>query len=97
MPDVLHGLGEKDRAPAAEALTHYLISLEPSKFRRVLPGRAAVALGEGLYHRIGCVACHAPQNAPTNVMSSAPLPRSADCDDFSATRWRRVPQAGCRV
>ena len=86
MPEVLRGLSENDRAPAAEALTHYLISLEPSKFRPVLPDRAAVARGESLYHRIGCVACHAPQNSPTNVMSSAPLPRMEEKWSFDGLR-----------
>ena len=54
MPDVLRGNSEH-----AEALTHYLLSLAPVKFSRVMPDRAAVARGESLYHRIGCVACHA--------------------------------------
>ena len=57
MPDLLHGNREQ-----AEALSHYLISLGKPNFRRVVPDRAAVARGESLYQRIGCVACHAPQN-----------------------------------
>ena len=77
MPDVLHNLSEKDRAAAAEELTHYLVSLQPARFHSVLPDRAAVARGENLYHRIGCVACHAPQNTTTNAIASAPLPRLA--------------------
>ena len=73
MPDVLRGNSEH-----AEALTHYLLSPAPVKFQRVMPDRAAVARGEGLYHRIGCVACHAPQNTTTNLSSSAPLARMTE-------------------
>ena len=73
MPDVLRGNAEH-----AEALTHYLLSLAPVKFSRVMPDRAAVARGDSLYHRIGCVACHAPQNTTTSLAASAPLPRMAE-------------------
>lgn len=73
MPDLLRGNSEH-----AEALTHYLLSLAPVKFQRVMPDRAAAARGESLYHRIGCVACHAAQNAPPNAMVSVPLPRMAE-------------------
>lgn len=69
MPDLLHGNGEQ-----AEALTHYLIAAGPHNFRRVMPDRAAVARGESLYHRVGCVACHAPQNGAVAPLDSVPLP-----------------------
>ncbi len=29
MPDLLHGLGEKEKAHAVDALRHYLVSLTP--------------------------------------------------------------------
>ena len=77
MPDMLHALPPAERAAAAEALTHHLLSLAPVKFRRVMPDRAAVARGENLYHRVGCVACHAPQNTTTNL-AFTPLPRMAE-------------------
>ena len=86
MPDVLHMLPPAERAAAAEALTHYLLSLTPAKFRRVMPDRAAVARGEILYHHVGCVACHAPQNTTTNLASSAPLPRLAEKWAFDGLR-----------
>ena len=70
MPDVLHGNVEH-----AEALTHFLLARAPVGFRRVMPDRAAVARGEDLYHRVGCVACHAPQNTTTHATAAAPLPR----------------------
>ncbi len=81
MPDVLRGNTEH-----AEALTHYLLSLAPVKFQRVMPDRAAVGRGEKLYHRVGCVACHAPQNSPADAMASAPLPRMAEKWSFDGLR-----------
>ena len=81
MPDMLRGNSEH-----AEALTHYLLSLAPVKFQRVMPDRAAVARGESLYHRVGCVACHAPQNTTTNLAASAPLPRMVEKWSFDGLR-----------
>ncbi len=78
MPDLLHGMTASERTNGAEALTHYLLSLAAAKFRQVMPDRAAVARGEGLYHRIGCVACHSPQNTLTNTLPGSPLPRMAE-------------------
>ena len=70
MPDLLHGDTGK-----AEALTQFLISKGENNFRRVVPDRAAVARGESIYHRVGCVACHAPQNGSAMPIDSVPLPR----------------------
>ncbi len=81
MPDVLRGSSEH-----AEALKHYLLSLAPVKFQRVMPDRAAVARGEILYHRVGCVACHAPQNTTTNSPASTPLPRMVEKWAFDGLR-----------
>lgn len=75
MPDVLHLRAPADRAAGAEALTHYLLSTAPVTFSRVMPDRAAAARGERLYHRVGCVACHAPQNTTADTKPVSPLPR----------------------
>ena len=86
MPDVLHGRTPADRAAGAEALTHYLLSLAPVTFRPVLPDRAAVARGESLYHRVGCVACHAPQHTTTSPMQASPFPRLVEKWSFEGLR-----------
>ena len=78
MPDVLHGLPSAEKTAAAEALTHYLVSLDQAAFRKVMPDRAATSRGEKLFHSVGCVACHAPQNTTTNISAAAPLPKMAD-------------------
>src|SRR4051794_36530224 len=67
MPDLLGGLPVPDRAAAAEALTHSLLSASPATAKKVLPDRAAVRRGDALYQEVGCVACHAPQNAPQDA------------------------------
>ncbi len=86
MPDLLHALPPVERAAAAEALTHHLLAVSRPQLRRVMPDRAAVARGEGLYHRVGCVACHAPQNTATNLAGSVPLPRLVEKYAFDGLR-----------
>jgi len=59
MPDLLHGLDQKDKAHAVEALRHYLVSLTPPL------GNRAVFIGDAnkgkkLYQTIGCAQCHSP-------------------------------------
>lgn len=87
MPDLLHGLPDAERAKALDELTHFLLSNGKPEFRRVPPDRAAVARGESLYHRIGCVACHQPQKggAPDSV-PSAPLPKMEEKWSFDALK-----------
>jgi cytochrome c2 len=85
MPDVLHRLPGADREDAAEALTHHLLSsATPAAAVRVYPDKAAIARGEALYHRVGCVACHAPQDAAAEVGPSVPLPRMEE-------KWTHAP------
>lgn len=86
MPDVLGALGPADRDAAAEALTQFLVSQEPAGFRRVFPDKAAVARGESLYHRIGCVACHAPNDSDAGGVGSVPLPNMAEKWSFDGLR-----------
>lgn len=72
MPDLLAGLDAPAKAEAAEALTHYLISLRgEAKDKPVGSGLAAVNIGRTLYHSVGCVACHAPQEAPAGAAANA--------------------------
>ncbi len=78
MPDVLQSLPASERSAAAEALVHYLVSTGSSPVRPMLPDRAAVARGEKLYHEVGCVACHNPQQPAATLASSAPLPAMSE-------------------
>lgn len=63
MPDVLGDRDDSEREEIAEALTHYLISLHKGKpFAPEAPDAVAAEQGEGLFHSVGCVACHSPRD-----------------------------------
>ncbi|MES2465918.1 MAG: c-type cytochrome [Verrucomicrobiota bacterium] len=81
MPNLLRGdIGK------AEALTHYLLSKGPPGPQPAFPDKAAAARGESLYHRIGCVACHDPQNGSAPPAGSVPLPRMEEKWAFDGLR-----------
>ena len=65
MPDMLGGVAPAARAETAEALTHYLISLQPSTASaRTGATSSGAEAGKALFHSVGCVACHAPAELP---------------------------------
>ena len=72
MPEILHTLPIEERAPAVEALTHFLVSLQPSD-ADLGPkmGAVNVEAGRRLYHEVGCVLCHAPEEPPPGVEPGA--------------------------
>ncbi len=62
MPALLSGLDPSDREAAVEALVHFLVSLGgPMPLVEVELEDSKLEEGRHLYHRIGCVACHDPQ------------------------------------
>ena len=66
MPDLLHGLPPREKSDAADALTHYLVSLQTAQLgagTRFDP--SLIKEGGELFHKVGCVACHAPLELPT--------------------------------
>lgn len=73
MPHVLHGGSETERQQQIEALVHFLAST--GSIADTAPFTAAVKRGERLFHRVGCVACHDPQDEKRQPLStSSPLP-----------------------
>lgn len=68
MPDMLHGVPEEQKAAAIEALTHFLVSIQPAG---ASPAGADIAQsidsGRKLYHDVGCVQCHAPEALPIGM------------------------------
>ena len=79
MPHLLHALPVAERAKVAEDLTHYLVSLRPE----IATAGAASdprrqATGEKLFHTIGCVACHAPEQRPGTLAPDRFEPIRAD-------------------
>jgi cytochrome c551/c552 len=84
MPSLLHTGSVSQREHNAEALTHYLIqqsgSMEAAEFR-ASGLDLTVQRGEKLFHSIGCVACHSPNERGDGAkkmqslkISSVPLP-----------------------
>ena len=62
MPDTLAGLSERKRADAVESLVHFLVSIAPADTSTNNSGDSAkVVQGRELFHKVGCVACHAPE------------------------------------
>lgn len=73
MPDMLGGMDASARREAAEALTHYLVQLRgPEMGTTPLASDATlIETGKNLYHTVGCVACHAPEEPPAEKMNNA--------------------------
>lgn len=59
MPDLLAKLPESERNETVEALVHYLASTGGMTEARQSP--QAIDRGKTLFHEVGCVACHGPQ------------------------------------
>lgn len=74
MPDVLAHLPETERVRVANELTHFLASLgTPAASLLPLPEAQAVERGRVLYHSVGCVACHTPDDALPGSVPLGPL------------------------
>lgn len=96
MPDVLHALPPAEKSHAAEALTHFLLSLQESQSPSIGMrfDEAEVQRGRVLYHTVGCVACHAPQEGPAasrpDLSGDAPE-RAPDAAIIAALATNSVP------
>jgi mono/diheme cytochrome c family protein len=88
MPDVLGHLPTSQRAGLALDLTHFLVSRASRPFNSdpVSPDEARRKRGEGLFHRVGCVACHGPGAAGPGapVADLAHLPAKYSPDSLTA-------------
>ena len=96
MPDVLAGMPEKDRAAAADALTHYLVSLKSSDFAHSRADPGAKSRGEAAFNAIGCVACHAPRNKEDAKLAATSVPLGDVKSKYSLaslTKFLRDPLA----
>ncbi len=63
MPDLLAGVDPDRRRPVIRSLMHFLASLEAPL--PAVEGEPSAERGERLFHRVGCVACHAPGRSYT--------------------------------
>lgn len=75
MPDIFHASEARPKAGAVEFLTQYLVSLGGPLDVEKQSGTPQLAeKGERLFHSVGCVACHAPQNASDLELNTPVVP-----------------------
>ncbi|MBU6398685.1 MAG: cytochrome c1 [Verrucomicrobia bacterium] len=68
MPDLLHDLDPNDQAAAVDTLVHFLVSLGRDQAPVAVSADAfRIRQGRWLYHQVGCVACHGPQEPLTSL------------------------------
>ncbi|MFM9079861.1 MAG: c-type cytochrome, partial [Opitutaceae bacterium] len=73
MPDVLGHLPAAEREATADALAHYLATLGGTAPTFTPPAPAAVERGRKLYHAVGCVACHSPEEPLADSVPLGPV------------------------
>ena len=61
MPEMLAQLAPEEQLKTAEAITHYLASLNREVFQRDALDSDSSKRGQKLFHSVGCVACHSPR------------------------------------
>ncbi len=80
MPDVLGGLSGRERATVEDELVHFLVSEQAdSSGTPVGLDDYQLQFGRRLYHSIGCVACHHPEETLVELtQAGVSAPRSQD-------------------
>ena len=97
MPNLFQAVPAAERESAVEQLTHFLISesgtLESAEYQPPLY-RATVERGRKLFHSVGCVACHAPEQGDSRLTTpSVPLPDlAAKTSVFALTQFLLNPE-----
>ncbi len=77
MPDVLAGLDASARKASIEDLTHYLVSLgDPPKREAFGATDGVFEAGRQLFHQVGCIACHGPQESLEDLAQPFDLAKS---------------------
>ena len=68
MPDVLHGLSETEKNNVVDSLVHFLVSQQSDEYLAPT-GLDEFKLEQGrqLFHSVGCVACHSPQETQSSL------------------------------
>jgi mono/diheme cytochrome c family protein len=85
MPDLLHDLPAAARSETIEALAHFLGSpARPAGTPLPTANRLVTLQGRVLYHQVGCVACHAPQEPANDVF---PNPSGGGGFDAETSRF----------
>jgi len=70
MPDVFAGMNESEKSSAIDALVHFLASVTAAGNPPVVAAEEVkIQQGRLLYHQVGCVACHSPQE-PASLLQA---------------------------
>ena len=106
MPNIFHASENASSDPVIDYLTHFLVARGGvMKLSHKPVDGSLVAAGEHLYHTVGCVACHPPQNGDPAPKPTVPLGRLAEkigvdplteflLDPLSARPAARMPNPG---
>jgi len=87
MPDMLATLPLEERETAADALVHFIVSIQrPAAATQPVDDVVKSAAGSRLYHEVGCVQCHQPFIAPAG--------RESELAELAA---RSVPLGGPEI
>ena len=62
MPDMMGERSEDERNVVAQAITSYLFSLGKTAFGTTSIDAESAQRGNGVFHSVGCVACHSPRD-----------------------------------
>ena len=71
MPNVLLDRGDDERKEIAEAISHFLRQSGSTQHQPTTD--AEIKSGKRLFHEVGCVACHNPQQPAASISTSVPL------------------------
>jgi mono/diheme cytochrome c family protein len=72
MPDIFHASEQQSRYGAVDFLVHFLLSQGGPIAPSTVEGNTLlVDQGRELFHTVGCVACHAPQEKPKSATPGA--------------------------
>ncbi|HUR44415.1 MAG TPA: PA14 domain-containing protein, partial [Candidatus Saccharimonadales bacterium] len=90
MPDLLHAVPEGQKAETVDALVHFLLSTtKPLAGMGVGADSLKIHQGLILFHQIGCVACHAPQDSAAAIKSGSSTEQATG--DFTQLNNSSVP------
>lgn len=74
MPNVLHASEERSKNGAIDFLVHFLVSRGgPISIPKTGGNADLVDMGQKLFHQVGCVACHGPQDGEDSSLPQVPL------------------------
>lgn len=96
MPDLLASKPELERRKIAEALTHFLVAQSKPIAAKASTANPDKESGKSLFHSVGCVACHGPQDADLAETLNRNLPEEDEDeeeDPVLAARKKIKPNA----